>query len=129
MALPPSLRCPGARAFFSLAPPPACWALGLPLLTLSALAFCQRGIDMGSHAINDGMKIDIRVDKSREVLELLWGGLLRQHVTHTTDLALYHLRGRHRGEGLQTLAQEWDQGEISGSHSENTDRRRLCRPR
>src|SRR5205085_11801993 len=70
MALAPSLRFPFSRAFFALTPPPSRRALGLALLTLDALAFCWRGIEMRPHGINDGMKIDIRVDKSRQVLEL-----------------------------------------------------------
>ena len=63
----------------------------MALLTLAALAFCRRGIEMRSHGINDSMKIDIRVDKSREALELLRCGRPRQGVPHTTDLALYNL--------------------------------------
>src|SRR5262249_47712046 len=63
MALAPSLRFPFSRPFFALTPLPSRWALGLALLTLDALAFCRRGIEMRSHGINDGMKIDIRVDK------------------------------------------------------------------
>src|SRR5262245_27768072 len=89
MALPPSLRFPGTRAFFPLPTLPACRALGLALLTLAALAFCWRGIEMRPHSIDDGMKIDIRVDKSGQVLELLWCRLLRQGVPHTADLALH----------------------------------------
>jgi len=122
MALAPSLRFPFSRPFFALTPLPSRWALGLALLTLDALAFCRRSIEMRSHGINDGMKIDIRVDKSREVLELLWCGLLGQGVPYSADLALYNLRGCRR-EGLQTLAQERDQGEISGRRSEDTERR------
>ena len=60
----------------------------MALLTLAALAFCRRGIEICPHGINDGMKIAIRVDKSREALELLWCGGPRQGVPYSTDLAL-----------------------------------------
>ena len=68
---------------------------------------------MGPHGVNNSMKIDIGIDKSREVLEWLWSGPCRQGLTHAADLALHNLRGRRCREDLQALVQEREQGEIA----------------
>jgi len=68
---------PLAPAVFALAAFPSCWALGLTFLILAIGAFSRRGIKMGPHGINNSMKIDIGIDKSREVLECLGRGLGR----------------------------------------------------
>src|SRR6266545_7227712 len=65
---------PLAPAVFALAAFPSCWALGLTFLILAIWAFSRRGIQMGPHGINNSMKIDIGINKSREVLECLGRG-------------------------------------------------------
>ena len=68
MALTPPLWFSLAPAVLVLATFPSGRAWGLALLTLDASAFRRRSIKLGPHSVNNRMKIDIGIDKSREGL-------------------------------------------------------------
>jgi len=78
---------------------------------------------MGPQSIHNRMKIDVGIDKSREVLEWLRSEPCRQGLTHAADLALHYLGGCRCREDLQALVLERDHSEIARRCCQATDRR------